>query len=344
MPKDSVRPLLFRPGAQYTCFGDGLCCTDIHGLGPLTKSELVQIRKIDPEGAHFDDEFDDRMLKPVTDGGCYFLMEDLRCRVHAEHGPEAKPDGCRRFPLGLIATPDGGRVTTMHRCPCRTMGSRPDLTEDAVISSISDSKGKPTADDRVSKVKISRKGKKISWDEWKEIEAKLLSKLADGVAPEKVLAMEPFPKLKKTSWEDQHEELVENARDGSAFGIAAGWFAEIMRSLAEPSYRARPPYVRPWAPAFDRAEKRDGHTRSADEVFADWISDEIWSMKWHDLGGWDVMRADLSTRLAIARAIVERLLAEHDLHPGRAAAEAVMVVELIGESEHWSAIHDAIRV
>lgn len=344
MSKDKVRPLLFRPGAQYTCFGDGLCCTDIHGLGPLTKKELVQIRKIDPEGAHWDESFEERMLKPVTDGGCYFLMEDLRCRVHAEHGAEAKPDGCRRFPLGLTATPDGGRVTTMHRCPCRTMGKRPDLKEEDVLPSIADSRGRPKADDRVTKVKIERKGKKVDWDEWKAIEVELLAQLAEGVPPEEVLDAEPFPRLKKSSWTDEHRELVEDARDGTAFGIAAGWFAEIMLALAEPGYRARPPRTRPWAVSFDRAEKRDGHERSADEVFADWVADEIWGMKWHDLGGWNVMRADLATRMAIGRAIVKKLTEDHDLKPGRAAAEAVMIVELIGESDFWTEIHEAIRV
>src|SRR5260370_891972 len=39
-----VRPLLLREGARYACFGDGLCCTDMHALGPLTRSEVVQLR------------------------------------------------------------------------------------------------------------------------------------------------------------------------------------------------------------------------------------------------------------------------------------------------------------
>ena len=40
--KTHTRPLLPRPGARYTCFGDGLCCTDIHGIGPLTKKECLR--------------------------------------------------------------------------------------------------------------------------------------------------------------------------------------------------------------------------------------------------------------------------------------------------------------
>ena len=31
------RPLIVRPGARFACAGDGLCCTDLHALGPLTR-------------------------------------------------------------------------------------------------------------------------------------------------------------------------------------------------------------------------------------------------------------------------------------------------------------------
>ena len=75
--RTQVRPLTVRPGARYTCFGDGLCCTNIHGLGPLTKKELVQVRRRDPAGAGWDEEFEDRMLFTEPDGGCHFLMPDL---------------------------------------------------------------------------------------------------------------------------------------------------------------------------------------------------------------------------------------------------------------------------
>ena len=43
--KTKVRPLIPRPGARYTCFGDGLCCTDIHGIGPLTKKEVAGLNR-----------------------------------------------------------------------------------------------------------------------------------------------------------------------------------------------------------------------------------------------------------------------------------------------------------
>ena len=71
-----VRPFLVRPGARYRCFGDGLCCTDIHILGPLTKTEAKRVAKVDPEGLAYDDG---PKLPPVlriaTDGTqCYAVV------------------------------------------------------------------------------------------------------------------------------------------------------------------------------------------------------------------------------------------------------------------------------
>ena len=96
------------------------------------------MRRLDRKSAGWNDDHDDYMLNTAADGGCVFLMADQRCSVHAQRGAEAKPDGCRRFPLGLVATPNGGRITTDHRCPCRTMGDRPEIRPEDVESSISD--------------------------------------------------------------------------------------------------------------------------------------------------------------------------------------------------------------
>ncbi len=273
-----VRPLLVRPGARYTCFGDGLCCTDIHGLGPLTKRELTQIRRIDPEGGEYNDGFEDYMLRTAADGGCVFQLPDQRCSVHAKRGPEAKPEGCSRFPLGLVATPEGGRITTEHRCPCRTLGDRPELTPEDALPSLVDSAGRPSADDRVKKVKLSAK-QKVAFSTYREIESKMLEELAKGRKPSKVLGERPFPKLHKSDWVLEALELVDS-RDGTAFGAALGWFGDTILKLVD-GRRPRPP-ARPWAPAFDRAEARPGEPRSSREVFADWIADELWSLGWND--------------------------------------------------------------
>lgn len=339
--RTQVRPLSVRPGAHYTCFGDGLCCTDIHGLGPLTKRELVQVRRRDPAGAGWDEDFEDRMLFTEPDGGCHFLLPDLRCRIHAEEGPDAKPDGCRRFPLGLVATPHGGRITTHHRCPCRTMGERPKLTAEAALPSLVNRAGRPKADRRVNKVRLERKAKKVSFDTWLEVESEFLDALASGVEPESVLEADPFPKLKGSSWEREAEDFID-AMDGTSFGAAIATFGEMVRTLLDPEHRYRGP-GRPWAEAYDRAEAREGDDRGEDEVFADWIADEVWGLDFAQNGSFDVCRAELATRLAVGRAIARHYQQSHDLAPGRAAAEALTVVELVGDSEFWEEIEDRIR-
>lgn len=398
-PMSEKLPLLTRVGAAYECFGDGLCCTDIHGLGPLTKKELVAIQGIDPEGADFDDDFDDRMLCTASDGGCHFLMDDLRCGVHATLGPEAKPDGCRRFPLGLVATPMGGRVTTRHRCPCRTMGARPALTGDSVVGSLL----KPSVitspallaelntqrapieashlktDLDVDQVFIGGTKAKhaISFDAWLEIEAPMIEALLGGVPPEKVLAPEgdtaalgELPVLKKKhSWETFADDLLD-AKDGSAFGVAAVWLGEAILCVRDASRRPRLP-ERPWKWSFDRAEARKGRARSEAAVLGDWVADEIWGLEWNTERGFDIAKRELLARVLLARKIASWIssdvgramptksaqqaskaskskvsqakVSQAKISKGRAMAEAVMIVELIGESDFWEDLVSAIK-
>lgn len=341
MPKKTralLKPLSVRPGVRYTCFGDGLCCTDIHVIGPITRSEHIQIRRFDPEGSEYNEDLEDYMLGTAADGGCVFLEADMRCSIHAEHGPEAKPDGCRQFPIGLVATPEGGRITTEHRCPCRTLGDRPVLTATAVMDSITDSEGDLTANTRVKKVKIAP-GEKIAFAAWRAIEVPLLDQLAEGEAPGQVLGAEPFPDLKGSDWVVEALELIDG-RDGTQFGAALGWFGDIVLQLVE-GRRPRLP-GRPWRAAFDRAEARSSEAREPRAMLCDWVADEIWSMGWNDDSNFAVARTELATRVVVAEKIIEHLEAA-GARPDRAAAEAIMIIELVGESDYWTDILTRIR-
>lgn len=336
--KPTVRPLQVRQGARYTCFGDGLCCTDIHGIGPLTDRELVEIRRIDRDAAGWDEHHEENMMRTAADGGCVFLLSDMRCSIHAKWGPEAKPEGCRRFPLGLVATPTGGRITTDHRCPCRTLGERPPLTAEDAEPSIVNRAGRPTADRRIKRIPLTPK-KKISFEEWVPMETEILGRLVGGEAPWDVLDAKPFPKLQGTSWKEQAQEFLD-ARDGTQFGIASAWIGDTILHLRKGT-RPRPP-LRPWLAAFDRAEARSPKPRKANEVFADWIADEIWSLKWAEDHSFKLARLEWATRLEIARSIAKRL-EEHGCRADRAAAEAVTILELVGESDFWEEVRDSIR-
>lgn len=337
--KPALRPLLVREGARYTCFGDGLCCHDIHGLGPLTRKELVQVRKIDRNGAGWDDDFEDDMLRTAADGGCRFLLPNLLCGIHAEKGPEHKPHGCQKFPYGLTATPLGGRVYTEHRCPCRTMGDRPALTAEAAEASLKEGNGRLDSDSDVDRIRLDAK-KSVSIEEWLSIEAPLLARLAAGQAPLEVLDARPFPKLVGARWTAIAQDFID-AKDGSRFGDAIAWFGDTVLHLVEGKAPRSP--GRPWADAFDRAEARSPVARSSREVLDDWVADRLWSLKWADDGPFTLFRAEMATRVAIAESIASRLVVARGLRPDRAMAEAVMVVELVGASEHWETLVPKMR-
>lgn len=336
-----VEPLMARPGAHYTCFGDGLCCTDLHGLGPLSKKEVVSLELVSPGViAHADDNgFDEPMLKTRSDGGCLFLGPD-RCHLHAALGPETKPSGCRRFPLGLVATPVGGRVTTRHRCPCRTLGDRPVLVPEDAAPSLLNKKGRLSADREVGpSVRLSKK-RKVSFDKWVEIEAKLLGRLASGESPAAILDAKPFPKLKGTSWKREAREMMDEGVDETRFGSALSWFAQAVRS--EVGLRRKRLEDLIWEDAFDRAEARSKVPGDPDAVIADWISDEIWGLEWAFEGDFSLARVELATRLAVCQDVRKRL-ERAGRRPDRAAAEAVAVVDLVGDSEWWTDIVAKMR-
>lgn len=336
-----VRPFRFRPGARYACFGDGLCCSDIHALGPLTRRELVQIRRLDREGAGRQEGFDEPMLRTKDDGSCVFQLPDLRCGVHARFGYAAKPGGCRRFPLGLTATPRGGRVTTEHRCPCRTLGERPELTSERVRPALVDDADRLVADRRVDRVSLDRH-RRVGWGRYEALEADLLARLARGERPERVLAAEPFPRLRGKTWRGEAELFLESG-DTSQFGEGLKWFGDAILARC---HGVRPPRrERPWAGAFERSLKRAGSaTRRANAMLADWLADEIWSLRWSDQG-WSLDRArtEMATRLSAARHILRRLR-RMGLREDHAAAEAIMVVDMMAGSEYWTDVVDVMRM
>jgi len=296
------------------------------------------MRRIDRKSAGWNDDHDDYMLNTAADGGCVFLMADQRCSVHAQSGPEAKPDGCRRFPLGLVATPNGGRITTDHRCPCRTMGDRPEIQPEDVESSVSDGGSRPVADRRIKRIPMSP-GEELKFADWEPIEAEYLNRLQGREALHEILDAEPFPALHGSSWDKQADEFID-ARDGTQFGVAMAWVGDTISALQNGRNPRAP--GRPWTAAFDRAQARSPKAGTSREVFGDWIADEIWSLKWAEDYDFALARQELATRLAIAEDICARLRAD-GARADRAAAEAVMMVEVVGESDFWTEVKDCMR-
>jgi hypothetical protein len=313
----------------FRCFGDGLCCTDIHALGTLTRSEVKDLRQRNKLSVIYSDEVDGYCLKPV-DNHCLFL-EDQRCDLHARHGAEAKPIGCRRFPYGLVSTPLGGRVTTEHRCTCRTLGERPPLALDDAEASLRDRAGRLEIDKEVSSRVALSAGKRVPFAAYAALEGDMIARLNAGESAEAVLAARPLPPLTDVGWASVAVEHME-MHDASAGGEAFAWFGDALLELA--AGHVPPQRPRPWRASFERALARGGPAQSADQVYNDWIADELWGFRWLPWGPFDVARAELATRLAVAR-LIQRRIQREDVREDQAAAEAVMICELISEGNEW---------
>ncbi len=95
---------------RYSCHGCGDCCRDF--TVQLRERDLALLREQRWEerlGHAVTVEFrGQRFLAQRADGACVFLQEGGRCRIHAEHGLEAKPVACQLFPF--VLAPDRARV------------------------------------------------------------------------------------------------------------------------------------------------------------------------------------------------------------------------------------------
>lgn len=329
-----ARPLLVRPGARFGCLGYGLCCTNIHLIGPLTHAEARELRLRRKHSVVFDKDIEGLCIRVDAAGRCVYLS-DRGCEIHLRDGAQAKPVGCRRFPYGLIATPLGGRITTEHRCPCRILGDRPPLSLEKAESSLLDRAGRLEVDRRVGNRVALVHGQPVSFARYARLEATLLGRLELGERAESVLAAKPLPALGKRSWSEFAAEIFE-AREPSAGGEALAWFGDALLELA--AGHKPPKRSRPWADIFAQAGAAHHARSNVDAIWNDWVADVIWMLRFLPWGPFDVARAELSTRLAVAK-LVQKRIRKLGIPADQAAAEAVMICELASENDQW---HDVV--
>lgn len=333
-----ARPLLIREGARFDCFGDGLCCTDIHALGPVTRTEKKHLDLLVPGSLVRSKDLLAPVFKTQASGACV-LRSARGCELHAVHGAEAKPTGCTRFPFNLVSTPEGGRVTTEHRCPCRTLGDRPLLTAEVAEASLLDPAGRLTGNGRVGPRVTLEPGKRVAFHRFREIEREVLTDLLALKDPFVALRAKPFGKLLGERWANIADQAIEE-RDGSAYGVAMAWLGGAILVCAG-AQKKLDISERPWSAAYDRAERRGG-AQKAERVLADFLADLIWSLDWNfSVGSFAAGKREAATLYAIALQITSALT-RAGVRADRAAAEAITVVELARQSEAWEAVQKAL--
>jgi len=329
--------LLVRPGAVFDCFGDGLCCTDIHALGPVTRKEKHEVELLEPGSLVRHKDLMAPVFRTQASGACV-LRSERGCELHARHGAQAKPVGCARFPFGLVATPAGGRVTTEHRCPCRTMGERPEITPENALPSLLDGAGRLSPNGRVGPRIPLGAGRYVGFARFLEIERLLFPLLmSTEIDVLRALDAKPFGKLAGERWSEISKSMREE-QDGTAYGEAMVWFANALDARDGGTLEMA---GRPWKVAYDRAEARS-KKRDAESVLRDWLADLLWSMDWvFATGSFHAGRRELATVYTLARALTDRLIRART-RPDRAAAEAITIVELARQSGAWERVQKAL--
>ncbi len=121
---------------NWDCHGCGECCRTYHVR--VTDAEKARIEATDWSADPalkgvppivWDKALGCHRLNHTADGACVFLGEGNRCKIHAAHGPAAKPMSCRIYPFALVSAGDHWRVGLRYACP-----------------SAADNKGRPLAE------------------------------------------------------------------------------------------------------------------------------------------------------------------------------------------------------
>jgi Fe-S-cluster containining protein len=340
-------PLIIRPGTRYECHGDGTCCTSIHQLGPLTQAEAARIRAaatlVFPDRkqtAAYWHEGIKGLVIAADDQRCMFLDDHARCLLHARVGVAAKPAACRQFPLGTTATAGGVRVTLSHRCPCVSVGDSP-LLDDKRARSIlaSPGSGRVIPTSRVGE-RVRVRGKRtIDFHAYAAWEKPMLARLDgdQGESIESILGVNNtsrLPKLKGTSWNDVTRRLAHYAQGeerGDGFFSVVRWVEHSLHAGA-----SHPP-PRPWAWTFERTGARAVRASPLRPMYGSWLADELWSMVWAvDMSLYRAL-ADMAARYQIAQRVAARL-EQAGTRPDLAAAEGIMIVDVLGASEPWGRV------
>jgi hypothetical protein len=274
-------------------------------------------------------------LKVTQAGSCTFLSDEARCSIWAL---PIKPRTCDRYPYTLVSTPEGGRISTDHRCPCRSMGERASLDAEHVRAALLDGAGRLSVDRRVEDDVPFRDGARLRFSEWRRIEEQIMARLTFGESPREVLGVQPFSMWKREHWLEFARTLAAHS-PGARWVSALRWSAHAIFARLD-SEHVWPELERPWLDVFDRAQARSPQIASEGAILSDWLLDQVWSLEWASSGDWTLATHDWGTRLAMAEALRARFV-QLGARADRAEAEALCVIEILGFTDAWTSLRDA---
>jgi len=109
------------PDARFSCHSCGRCCT-IWSV-TVDEAKVAKLREHDWSSIAPGDPFEknrgpgEAYRLRMRKGRCFFLAEDNRCQIHAKLGYDAKPEGCKAFPLHFTEVGARSYARLSFYCP-----------------------------------------------------------------------------------------------------------------------------------------------------------------------------------------------------------------------------------
>jgi hypothetical protein len=230
------------------------------------------------------------------------------------------------------------RVSTSHRCTCRSIGEREPLDVARVRAEIGvTGRALSLAWSGPARIAIDAE-REVSFTDWATREARLLEKLNAGVGLAAFPGSAAFPSLRNDSWEKVAARFC-HPSDATGFEQAKAWIGEAIRSHVNQTAIGERP--RPWARFLPRVAARSTAADDRDAMLSDWLADELWGLGWTRWGNFEQARMDFSTRAVIVETL-EAAFVRLGTPPTLAMAEAILVVDAVVHSPHWDAVARAL--